>query len=759
MHAEPTTTPRGDASIRHDLERDALAQHPRLVLARQRRHRALARAEARATRRARESAATGQPRRNLRWQDRVLLCLAVALMLMLILRLETAQADAAFGLELQPLADAVTAVDTALGNGTANPAASVQPDVQLALDTLVHVEVTGLVARVRVAQTFTNDSAQWVEGTYRYPLPDGAAVDRLWIRAGERVLEGEIHEREQATRVYQAARDAGHTAGLVTQERAHQFSTRIANIGPGEDIHVVIAYLVNVDFSDGRFGLRLPMTFTPRFETGPSSLAPRPTYTSVTNFPTQPGAPDRRLRLQVDLLTGIDLDAIRSLHHDVDIEPRKDGYRVTLNDGLATPDRDFELSWAPMLDEDARAALHTWDDGEYVYAQLMLVPPRDEALAPQPREVIFIIDTSGSMMGASIDQARLALARGIEGLAPGDRFNVIEFNSETRSLWDSSVSVTDANREQALSFVKSLDADGGTMMAPALRAALRQPTHPGLLRQVVFVTDGAVGNEQDLLALVANELGEARLFTVAIGSAPNSGFMRKAAEIGRGHPTHIGQLDQVGERMTALWNRIRLPAVSGIRLDWGAGVEYYPEIIPDLYAGEPLWVVARLPRMPSGVEVVGELNGSEWRHFATPAVTDGGETLATLWARQKVEALQDATVFGADPEWTRAAVTDLALDYELLTQWTSLVAVDKTPSRPQGATMAAGEVPSLLPAGSAARTAGFPATATGWKTQMLLALLVLAVSGGLFARPFFRFPKFRSPAKSLRALSVAWKTR
>lgn len=758
MHAEPNPVSRGQASIRHQLERDALTQHPRLVLARQQRSQALARAEARAADRARRATPPPQAR-GLRWQDRVLLCLAVALMLMLVLRMESANADQPFGLELQPLSTIAAAMDTALpDSGHGGPAAA-GADLQLALDTLVHVEVTGLVARVRVAQTFSNDSAQWVEGTYRYPLPDGAAVDRLWIRAGDRVLEGEIHEREEASRVYQAARQSGRTAGLVSQERAHQFSTRIANIGPGEDVHVVIAYLVNVDFSEGRFGLRLPMTFTPRFDTAPSTLAPRPTFTAATHTASSNGAPERRLRLQVDLLTALDLDAIRSLHHDVEIEPKQDGYRVTLTDGLARPDRDFELSWAPMLDEDARATLQTWDDGEHVYAQLMLVPPRDEALQPQSREVVFIIDTSGSMMGASIDQAREALARGIDGLASGDRFNVIEFNSETRALWESSVRVNDANRQQALAFVRGLDADGGTMMAPALRTALRQPVHPGLLRQVVFVTDGAVGNEQDLLALVANELGDARLFTVAIGSAPNSGFMRKAAEIGRGHPTHIGQLDQVGERMTALWNRIRLPAVSDIRLDWGEAVEYYPEIIPDLYAGEPLWVVARLPHSPAAVEVVGELNGAEWRHLAAPAITDGGETLATIWARQKVEALQDATVFGADPEWTRAAVTDLALEYELLTQWTSLVAVDKTPSRPQGTAMAPASVPSLLPAGSATQAAGFPATATGWKTQMAMALLILAISGGLFARPFFRFPRFRSPAKSFRALSLAWKTR
>lgn len=764
MHADHhLNTGTRNGSIRGHLERDAWAHHPELLGQRwvRRRARDIWRENG-----ARGEASHDNARRSLRWQDRTLLCLAVALMLTLLLRIETAGADD-WGLELRPAATQTTA-------NADDPATAT---VQLAMDTVIHVEVTGLLARVHVAQTFRNDSSAWAEGSYRFPLPDGAAVDRLWISVGDQVLEGEIHEREEATRVYQAARREGRAAGLVAQERQNQFRTRLANIAPGEDIHVVIAYLANVSYADGRFNLRLPMTFNRRFgaeaQPGTGRTAPRPEMVSLNAAPEQP------LKLQVDLLTDLDIGTIRSHHHDVSIDPAERGYRVTLADGLEHPDRAFELSWAPTLLDQPQSSLQTWDDGRDVYAQLMLVPPLEGALQSMPREVIFIIDTSGSMQGASMEQAKSALQRGVDGLEPGDHFNVIEFNSDTRLLWEASVPASAGSRDQAFRMIADLDANGGTVMAPALLAALGQPvsSHPGgigvaatnvgdlrqpeLLRQVVFITDGAVGNERELLAMVADHLDDARLFTVSIGAAPNNWFMRKAAEIGRGRHTRIGRVADVEERMSALWSSIRLPAVSDICLDWGIEAEYYPEVIPDLYAGEPLWVVARLPEPPDAVHLCGELNGAPWAHDALPMITDGSETLATLWARRKVEALQDGLVVGADPATTREAVTQVALEHSLLTPYTSLVAVDKTPRRPDGTAMATGNVPSLLPAGSTSNTVGFPTTATGWKTQLVLSLLVLAISGGLFARPFFRPPAWsslRSPAfLSLRALVLKWR--
>jgi Ca-activated chloride channel family protein len=253
-----------------------------------------------------------------------------------------------------------------------------------------------------------------------------------------------------------------------------------------------------------------------------------------------------------------------------------------------------------------------------------------------------------------------------------------------------------------------------------------------LIRQVVFITDGAVGNESELLQKVAQDLGNSRMFTVAIGHAPNSWFMRKAAEIGRGSFIHIGKPEEVEERMSALWARIRLPALTNLCVEWGDNAEYFPEVIPDLYAGEPLWLIARLPAEPTMIGLCGELDGAAWNlninGWDAAAGDTGGDNLAKLWARNKIEALEDGLMFGADRELTQLEITDVALDYGLISRYTSLIAVDKTPRRDRSGMLASTEIPGLLPAGSAAHLAGFPSTATGWLAQLLLSLFVLVLS-------------------------------
>jgi Ca-activated chloride channel family protein len=297
-------------------------------------------------------------------------------------------------------------------------------------------------------------------------------------------------------------------------------------------------------------------------------------------------------------------------------------------------------------------------------------------------------------------------------------------------LFDESVPVYPQNLEEAREFIESLEANGGTNMAPAMRQAMNLPKQPALMRQIVFVTDGSVGNERELLMKIGEQLGDSRLFTVSIGAAPNSWFMRKAAEIGRGSHTQIGQLIDVEARMGSLWARIENPAVQNLCVDWGTDAEYYPEIVPDLYAGEPLWLFARLPHAPGEVTLCGELDGQPWESSSRLLPAAAGESLVTLWARKKIESLEDSRMFGSDPDQVRQEVLDLALDHGLLTAYTSLVAVDKTPVRPAAAELERNDIPSLLPAGSAV-SIGFSPTATGWPLRLALSALSLLIATGM----------------------------
>jgi len=383
---------------------------------------------------------------------------------------------------------------------------------------------------------------------------------------------------------------------------------------------------------------------------------------------------------------------------------------------------------------------------------LMLAPPLADSISPQAREVILVIDTSGSMEGASIVQAKAALSHALNSLQADDYFNLLQFNSNTEQLFGQSVAVTQSNLYVARNFIEGLSANGGTDMAPALKTALLLPELPGLMRQVVFITDGAVGNETALLQKVARDLGNSRMFTIAIGHAPNSWFMRKTAEIGRGSYVHIGKTDEVEEQMSALWQRIQLPALTDICVNWGDSAEFFPEVVPDLYAGEPLWLLARMPSQPTIIGLCGNLNGQDWNLDINGwDATDsggGGDNLAKLWARKKIESLQDSLLFGADPELTRLEITDVALEYGLLTPHTSLVAVDKTPRRHSTELLSSSEVPGLLPAGSSQQVAGYPSTATGWLAQLLLSIFVLSLASCMLLFSGSRLPIWKLVKRS-----------
>ena len=622
-------------------------------------------------------------------------------------------------------------------------------------NTDVAMTVSGLVARVSVRQEFRNDGDEWTEGVYVFPLPDKAAVDRMRLHIGERYIEGEIREKEQARKDYERARNEGRKASLVEQERPNLFTTSVANIAPGERVVVEIEYLENLRYDNGTFSIRFPMTLTPRYIPGSpvpdrqgsgwSADTTRVGDASRITPPHVTTSQDHRISLRANIDAGMPLEIVASRYHPVEVSEGRGRYTVSLVGNDVPLDHDFELLWRPVASAVPRAMVFRETIAGQPHYLLMVIPPDVEKHAglTMPRELIFIVDTSGSMHGASIAQAKQALTRAIDDLGPADRFNIIEFNSSARALYHQSVAADAANLAHARRFVNGLEANGGTEMRPALRLALDAPGSEAYLRQIVFITDGSVGNEDELYAMIESQLGNARLFTVGIGSAPNSWFMRKAAELGRGTFVVISALHEVGEKMERLFDKLGSPQVTNINVSWpgGAVTEAYPEIVPDLYLGEPVTVRARVSaafQQGSLVRVSGDSAGGAWNRDL-PLASDGEHPgIGALWARAKIAALHDEQRRGADPEATRKAVVDTAIAHHLVSKHTSLVAVDKTPVRPAGDPLAREQVPNLLPYGQSMNAIfGFPATATNAAVLqrrgllLLLAglLLLAAVSG------------------------------
>jgi Ca-activated chloride channel family protein len=621
------------------------------------------------------------------------------------------------------------------------------------LNTSVNIEVNGLVARVSVMQEFKNDGTEWVEGVYVFPLPDEAAVDHMRLYIGDRFIEAEIREKEQARKEYEQAKQAGKKTSLVEQQRANLFTTSVANIGPGETVIVEIDYLEDIQYEDGMFSLRFPMTLTPRYIPGQalpdrqgSGWSPDSTLVDDASLITPPmvgASRGHKVSLQASVNAGMPLEIIASRYHPVHIAETGGNYRITLAAGRVAMDHDFEMLWRPVPSSAPRAMVFAETIGGEPHYLLMVMPPDtgEMAAARMPREMIFIIDTSGSMHGVSIEQAKQALRRALDGLQPGDTFNVVEFNSYPNALFANSVPADASTLGTARNFVQRLQANGGTEMHSALELALRQPPSESYLRQVIFITDGAVGNEEGLFELIGARLGSARLFTVGIGSAPNSWFMRKAAEAGRGTFTTISALHEVGEKMDRLFRKLEHPQVTNIDLQWPGGtmIDSYPSVVPDLYLGEPVTVRARAsgPFRPGDtLRIAGDSMGGAWAHDIELNVPAQSPGVGALWARARIADLLDKKRRGANADETRAAIVETALAHHLVSRHTSLVAVDKTPVRPAGDPLSSEQVPNLMPYGqSGTAIFGFPATATNAPSlrytgmvTLLAALLLLTLS-------------------------------
>jgi Ca-activated chloride channel family protein len=333
-----------------------------------------------------------------------------------------------------------------------------------------------------------------------------------------------------------------------------------------------------------------------------------------------------------------------------------------------------------------------------------VTPPSVEQAVqkPLPREVVFVIDNSGSMAGTSIIQAKAGLVYALGRLQPNDRFNVIRFDHTMDVLFPSSVPADARHIGAATSFVSSLQAAGGTEMVPAMRAALTDGVEDAnSVRQVVFLTDGAIGDEQQLFDTITAMRGRSRVFMVGIGSAPNTFLMTRAAELGRGSFTHIGSVEQVEERMRDLFAKLENPAVTGLTATFSeANADMTPAAIPDLYRGEPLVLAAQLDKLKGSVEIKGHIGDRPWAVKLALANAAEGKGLSKLWARRKIADAEIArTLRQAKPEDADKTILALALKHQLVTRLTSLIAVDKTPSRPEGEPLKVSELPLNLPAG------------------------------------------------------------
>ncbi len=620
----------------------------------------------------------------------------------------------------------------------------------LPIDIQTNIEINGLVAYVEINQTFINPYAIALEGKYQFPLPENSAVKRLIIKMDDKEIIGEIMEKKAAKVLYQKVKKQGRKASLVEQHRPNLFTNKIANIPAQSSVVVTLKFIMPISFSNGKFTLRLPLAFTQRYQPKSTSHSPEHSYKQwPESFNVlDPNSPNTRSRsvarsqssINIQLNSGIPITSIFSDSHKIKsraLNSDQNAYFITLDKTPAVSSKSVDLSWQLLASNQPQMSSFTEEIlGEH-YTLLTFFPPKTEVAKVIARDIIFIIDTSGSMQGGSMEQAKASLQLALLQLNNKDSFNVIAFDDDTELLFPITQMASEQNINKAQLFIDDLNADGGTEMYRPLSNALMMKKNEAqsikAIRQIIFITDGAVANEFELMQLLNTAQGNFRLYTVGIGAAPNGYFMKKAAQFGRGSYVFIQNNNEVQQKMTHFMTKISQPAISNINLTLESQVlqqvEVYPKKIPDLYFGEPLQIALKSQFPITSVQLTGDTASTPWYQSLMIDDRESSKGISSLWARRKMESLLDSLVIGANKEKVKAQVIATSLTHQIISPYTSFIAVEKrledSSLRVKNNLSRVQKAKNNVIQAHESLMVAMPQTSLGWQLQFLIGITLL----------------------------------
>jgi len=604
--------------------------------------------------------------------------------------------------------------------------------------TRVDVRIVGVIADVTVTQHYRNEGQRALEARYVFPGSTASAVYAMNVRLGERLLIAKIREKQQARIEYEAAKQEGKTTTLLEQHRPNVFEMNVANILPGDEVAVELRYTELLTPHDAVYGFVFPTVVGPRYNS-PQGAAAGEKWVATPHLPAGVPSPSA-FEIKVTLDTPVPVKEIASRSHEVRIE-RGDGgpATVTLAPGVAGNDRDFLLDYR-LAGDRVEAGLMLFRGESENFFLALVEPPRAIAAAEiSPRDYIFVVDISGSMHGYPLETSKALLERLIGSLRPSDTFNVMLFSGSNRTLAPASVPATRANIDRALQTIRQMGGGGSTEIVPALRRVAALPKAPDVSRSVIVVTDGYVTVENEVFQLVRKNLGQANLFAFGIGSSVNRHLIEGLARAGQGEAFIVTKPEEAETQAERLRKMIEGPVLTQVKAHV-EGLDTYdtlPAQLPDLLGGRPVVVYGKFRGAPQpGARLVVEGRGVEgaWRGEASAEGRDdtGTAALRYLWARQRIAMLSDQEALeGGNAQ--KEAITALGLQYSLLTQYTSFIAVDHVVRNPNPALSTTVKQPAAMPAGVSNLAVGaeVPSTpeAEGWLALAIkLAIVAVAIA-------------------------------
>ncbi len=568
--------------------------------------------------------------------------------------------------------------------------------------TAVKVDISGFISRVRVRQEFENNFTEPIEAVYVFPLSQNGAVDEMTMTVGDRITRGKIMRRDEARKTYESAKSEGKTASLLDQERPNIFTQSVANIMPGERVIVEIGYVETLKYEDGAYEFVFPMTVAPRYI--PDSV--------VDAAKISPPVAETRngsdISVEVNLNAGVPVEEISSSSHDISqVNFSPNVAKITLKDEKTIPNKDFILRY-DVTGKRIEDAILTHRDARGGFFTLILQPPDKIATEDRtPKEIVFVLDTSGSMSGFPIEKAKEAMKLSLDGLYPEDTFNLITFAGDTAILFDKPVPATQANLVAAQAFLAERRGYGGTEMMKAIKAALEPSDAADHLRIVCFMTDGEVGNDDEIIAEVQRH-PNARVFSFGIGSSVNRSLLDKIALEGKGEAEYVGLQDDGSKAAKKFYERVRTPLLTDLSIDWNGMpvADVYPGKLTDLFSAKPVILHGRYTKGTSGtIKLKGKLAGQPYEREIPvnfPGSDAANDALSTLWARTRIDELSSARLKAVDPKKGSeldAQVTNIGLEFGLLTKFTSFVAVEERVVNQNGNPTTV-QVPVELPEGT-----------------------------------------------------------
>jgi Ca-activated chloride channel family protein len=547
------------------------------------------------------------------------------------------------------------------------------------LETKAKVDIAGVIAEIELTQVYKNEGKRTIEAIYCFPLGTKSAIHAMRMKIGNRVIEAKIEERVAAQRIYEQAKEEGKVASLLEQERPNVFQMKVANIMPGDLIEVKVSYTELLIPEKGIYEFVFPTVVGPRYTEHTEKGARETARWTKTPYLHEGKEAPYAFDIVAHIKAGIPLEAVWVPSHKVVVQKSQDRAAIHLApEEKKAGTKDFILRYT-LQGEQIQSGLLLYPGKDGNYFLLMLQPPkRVTAQEVPPREYCFIVDVSGSMYGFPLEVSKTLIKGIIRGLREKDYFNILFFAGGSKVFSPYPLAATAENKAKALAMLEGEQGGGGTRLLPALKQALALEKKEGLSRIVVIATDGYVDVEKEAFDLIRKNLDEANLFAFGIGTGVNRFLIEGMARAGKGEPFVIINQEEAAETSERFAAYVKSPLLTDITVDFQgfAASDVEPPLLPDLFAQRPLIIFGKYRDARGKIVIRGKTVSGDYNTVITvsPRLADEGDrALRYLWARSRIAQLDDYGKVGGE---VKEEVTRLGLRYNLMTQYTSFVAVD-----------------------------------------------------------------------------------